>query len=214
MLARHPRVHLLVSLCTLGVSVVVLALCGAVGVALVAGSYRVAPVLSGSMGQYAPTGSMVVTHQAPADTLAVGDVIVFAPPGKFNDGLRVHRVVEIKGRQPLFIVTKGDANDSVDAWSPFVLTGHTVWKVQRVVPKLGTAMIWIGKPLHRLILLGVAIFGVFMALTAGGPRKRDGDGGADTPQVSTRPCSALGDRADYLSVPFVGTPPSTSQESH
>ncbi len=70
------------------------------------------------MGSAAPLGSVAFIEDVPAESLEVGDVIVFRPPsaGEAREPL-MHRIVsieEVEGQR--VIRTKGDANDSVDPW--------------------------------------------------------------------------------------------------
>lgn len=133
-------------------------------VAVFSGRYRVSPVLSGSMGRSAPTGSLVVTEPVAAARIAVGDVIVFTPPGE-GEAARVHRVIEITGHDPLVVVTKGDANASADPWSPLELRGPQVMRVRWVVPALGQWLGWLGQPGH-LVLAAAGLGGAGLGLGA------------------------------------------------
>lgn len=76
-------------------------------------------VLSGSMRPGMPVGTLVVTGPVPAESIRIGDVITFHPPGR-SDIVVTHRVVAIERpedeRQSRFI-TRGDANPAPDEWS-------------------------------------------------------------------------------------------------
>ena len=101
----------------------------------------------GSMGSTAPVGSVAFIEDVPAESLNVGDVIVFRPPSAGEareplmhrivsieqvDGQRVvrtrsdanHRIISIEEVGGHRVVrTKGDANDSIDPWE-LRLTGE------------------------------------------------------------------------------------------
>jgi signal peptidase len=77
-------------------------------------------IVSGSMDPAIPTGSVVYDRVVPVEELAVGDVITFVPPAEYGiDEPVTHRIVDIatgeRAGAPV-IRTKGDANDSLDAW--------------------------------------------------------------------------------------------------
>ncbi|WP_433504364.1 signal peptidase I [Pseudonocardia halophobica] len=71
-------------------------------------------VLSGSMEPTLPVGSTVVVRPAPADRLAVGDIITFTDrqPGTTETRIVTHRIIEVLPG-PSFR-TQGDANDAPD----------------------------------------------------------------------------------------------------
>ena len=78
-------------------------------------------VMGASMGHTVPVGSIAILEQVSAADTRLGDVVLFA-----GDGTAVpvmHRIVSIKqqGRNRL-VVTKGDANPSVDP-TPRLLRG-------------------------------------------------------------------------------------------
>jgi signal peptidase len=84
--------------------------------------YETLVVLSGSMGDAAPTGSVVVGRRTPAEDVEVGDVILMRreaqPPV-------LHRVIEKVRRDGETVVrTKGDANPRPDP-DLYVLRGST-----------------------------------------------------------------------------------------
>jgi signal peptidase len=72
----------------------------------------------GSMGSTASIGSVALIENVPAETLKVGDVVVFQPPssGEPRSPL-MHRIISIEevNGQRVF-GTKGDANQSPDPW--------------------------------------------------------------------------------------------------
>ena len=101
------------------------------------GAYRLATVLSGSMGPGMPVGSAAVLVPVDPAALRVGDVITFHAPTDERPVV-THRVVEIvePGPHPV-LRTKGDANASADAWEAR-LTGDRAWRRVAVIPYGGT----------------------------------------------------------------------------
>src|SRR5712691_3183354 len=110
-----------------------------VGLGPATGRYRLATVLSGSMGRGMPVGSVaVLVPVRPAD-VRVGDVITFQAPTADRHAV-THRVVEIvePGPHPL-LRTKGDANSVPDPWEAR-LTGSPAWRRVAVVPGVGNVI--------------------------------------------------------------------------
>lgn len=102
---------------------VLLAIVAAVGARLF--GYSPCIMYGGSMGSTAPMGSVAFIEDVRAESLQVGDVIVFRPPstGKPRQPL-MHRIIsieEVDGQR--VISTKGDANQSADPWQ-LRLTGE------------------------------------------------------------------------------------------
>ena len=132
-------------------------------------------VVTGSMEPSIPVGSLVYAKPVEPETLQVGDVIVFystnaASNGTAQDGAVpiTHRVVENhvdKGE----IITKGDANESVDMFSAAYI--NVVGKMLAHVPKLG----YLASPLSSLqgkIAMVMVIFAGFLLTEAGNRIKR------------------------------------------
>ena len=132
-------------------------------------------VVTGSMEPSIPVGSLVYAKPVEPETLQVGDVIVFystnaASNGTAQDGAIpiTHRVVENhvdKGE----IITKGDANESVDMFSAAYI--NVVGKMLAHVPKLG----YLASPLSSLqgkIAMVMVIFAGFLLTEAGNRIKR------------------------------------------
>jgi signal peptidase I len=101
------------------------------------GAYRLATVLSGSMGPGMPVGSAAVLVPVDPAGVHVGDVITFHAPTDERPVV-THRVVEIvePGPRPV-LRTKGDANVSTDPWEAR-LTGDRAWRRVAVIPYGGT----------------------------------------------------------------------------
>ncbi len=77
---------------------------------------HVTPLLTVKSGSMRPTleiGDVILMEPVSSSDIEVGDVIIFYKPG--TKQLIVHRVVEKTGEG---LYTKGDANPTVDWWSP------------------------------------------------------------------------------------------------
>lgn len=81
--------------------------------------YPLLVVASGSMRPTLEVGDIIIVegvdyesiHASPTD----GDVVVYRDPRPFGSELIVHRAVD---KTPLGLITKGDANQRPDPWSP------------------------------------------------------------------------------------------------
>ena len=101
-------------------------------------------IVSGSMHPDIPTGSVVYDEVVPVADLVVGDVITFVPPPEFGvDEPVTHRIIEIttapadsSAAGQLMFRTKGDANESPDAWE-MVLDDDEQARVKYVLPYVG-----------------------------------------------------------------------------
>lgn len=114
-------------------------------------SYRMLPVLSGSMNPGMSKGDVAWIEPVPLDDLAVGDVIVFeAPadaPGPWAGLPIIHRVHEIVDANDVidpqddarYFRTKGDAVEDPDPWI-LEITAETVMARNGVVPGVGKAI--------------------------------------------------------------------------
>lgn len=137
----------------------------------------------GSMGSTVPLGSVAFIEDVSAESLNVGDVIVFRPPsaGEAREPL-MHRIVSIEEVDGQRVVrTKGDANESPDPWElgisgeggrlvffvPYV--GYLLWFFQ-------TRLAW-----AVLVLPLVAYLGFVALRRIWAPA---GNRGAPRPQVS------------------------------
>ena len=166
----------------------------------------------GSMGSEAPLGSIAFIENVPAESLNVGDVIIFRPPssGEAREPV-MHRIIameEVDGQR--VVRTKGDANGSADPWEiglsgeggrlvffvPYV--GYLLWFFQ-------TRLAW------AIIVLPLAVYTGFVALRgiwapAGGRdspttpqaprrRKRPGAGTPEPPRRQRAPAAKAPRRA-------------------
>jgi signal peptidase len=99
-------------------------------------------MLGGSMGSEAPVGSVAFVQDVPAETLKVGDVILFQPPsaGEISEPM-MHRIVSIEevDGQRVFM-TKGDANGGPDPWK-LTINGEG-GRLAYVIPYVGY-LLWL-----------------------------------------------------------------------
>ena len=118
--------------------------------------YRPVVIMSGSMGEAAPAGSLVIAAPRPAADVLVGDVLVMERPGLAPI---THRVLELEGADGArFAITKGDANEAADA-TPHPLDGEQLvgrW----FLPGWGTRLAWITEPGAVLALIVGAVLAV------------------------------------------------------
>jgi signal peptidase I len=106
--------------------------------------FRFSVVVTPSMGQTAPVGTLVVTH--PAETYTTGDII------SFDRGTRLytHRIVEVNPDGTFS--TKGDLNGAKDGWA--VPSSDVVGKAVWVAPGLG----WLLRGLPWLALGFITVY--------------------------------------------------------
>lgn len=139
--------------------VALMAILGCVGARLF--GYSPYVMYGGSMGSAVPLGSIAFIEDVPAESLEVGDVIVFQPPSSGEAGEPLmHRIVSIEEVDGQRVVrTKGDANGSADPWDlrlsgeggrlvfavPYV--GHLLWFLQ-------TRIAWVALILPLAAYLG------------------------------------------------------------
>lgn len=113
-------------------------------------------IISGSMEPNMPVGSIVYTKTDSFENIEVGDVISFY----MNDNTIVtHRIVEIDVAKKEF-VTKGDANNAVDASS--VEYNKVIGVVKFCIPFLGYIAMYIKTPLGIAIIFGIVFIILFL----------------------------------------------------
>lgn len=119
---------------------------------------RVSRVLTGSMGDAVPAGSLVASRPVEAADIERGDVVVFLPPEPFGtpDGRPVvHRVVEVtRDGGNVLIRTKGDANAAEDPWT-LNASRSTVFREAWASPLAGRVTGWAGRG-GAVVAIGVA----------------------------------------------------------
>jgi signal peptidase I len=131
---------------------------GAAGVILVvaalASHVHIQPVLSGSMAPTAAAGDLAITQPVPVESLQVGDVIAFRPPGA--DTPVLHRITSIGDGT---ITTRGDANPVDDPWR-IRLAGTTAYRLVTVVPFVG----WFTSVRGPLLIIGGLVLGAALVV--------------------------------------------------
>jgi signal peptidase len=125
-------------------------------------------ILTGSMTGTYDRGSIVYDQSVPVSSLKVGDPITYDPPSGYTTGVykRVtHRIIWIgrgaNGERAFR--TKGDANQSPDAWK-FSLGNGTQDRVLFHIPELGYLFVLLSLRTFRMVLVGVpaVIMGLVM----------------------------------------------------
>lgn len=110
-------------------------------------------VRTSSMSPTIPVGALVVATRASAETLNIGDVIVFERPD-VPGMMIVHRIHALEqtpfGRA---FITKGDANATPDSWR--VTAAGDGWRAVYSVSRAGFVVGWLNVALDRQGLLGV-----------------------------------------------------------
>ncbi len=119
--------------------------------------YRNLIVLTGSMAPTFQKGDVVIVKET--DEIQKNDIISFEQ----NHTIVTHRVIEIKEEKgTISFVTKGDANSGIDEEE--VKKEEVLGKYVTAIPKLGTILLFLKRPIVLLILffvigLGYAVSG-------------------------------------------------------
>jgi len=119
-----------------------------------AADLRFQAVLSNSMLPTAAAGDLAVTQPVDVDSLVVGDVIAFFPPG--GERAVLHRITSINGGT---VTTRGDANAVDDPWRA-TLSGHVAYRLIAVIPLVG----WLTTVRGPLLIIAGLVFGAAIAL--------------------------------------------------
>lgn len=112
-------------------------------------------VVSGSMEPTIKTGSIVFTIPIEPKLAKTGDIVAFTSPSNSKDVI-LHRISGIKSESPLRFQTKGDNNNSPDAWD--LMDVGILGKQVFTVPYIGHIAAFVRKP------LGFSLIIVFPAL--------------------------------------------------
>lgn len=123
----------------------------------------VSPVLTGSMGEALPVGSVAITAQVPTQSLTADDVVRLPLPEQPGNEY-VHRITETRpSSQGVVVLTKGDSNLNADPWRVVIVSPHTPLVIAHI-PAVGY--------LHNLVAarwiqyLIIACIGALLVLTA------------------------------------------------
>jgi signal peptidase I len=124
----------------------------------------ISPVLSDSMTPHMTSGDLVITGQAPAQEVGVGDIIVIRD--EQTHATYAHRVLEVEnGAQTISLLTGGDANARVDEKIVMVDAEVVLPQVKFVVPYAGAPLVFLGTSNGRLISVGLLITSALLLLT-------------------------------------------------
>ena len=117
-------------------------------------------VLTGSMSPTIKVGDLIVVKDINPEQIQVNDVITFG--SKASDNITTHRVKEVlNSGQEIQYVTQGDANNVED---PIPVESELLLgKVNKVIPKVGTILLWIQNNTIKL-LIGVIALIIFVYL--------------------------------------------------
>lgn len=129
--------------------------------------YGFSPILTGSMQPAARPGDVFLTRLVPASTLQVGDVI--AINNQITGTYYAHRIHELRDMNgTLRIITKGDANESVDREPFLVAPVSKVSIVVSTIPYIGRPMVYMntvqGRQTAASFLVLANILGLFAFL--------------------------------------------------
>jgi signal peptidase len=137
--------------------------------------FQTLTVLSGSMEPTLHVGAVVIDERITPREAKVGDVITFPAPGNRNR-LITHRLrsVRVSGGKA-YMVTKGDANDTVERWN--VPVRDEIGRVRYQLPKLGYVRDWLGGRDARLwVLIAIVVVGLWALVDLWRPRKSEASG--------------------------------------
>lgn len=123
--------------------------------------HRSLTVLTGSMEPTLETGSVVVDEVIHPTEARIGDIVTFTDPAN-PDRQITHRLrrARVEGNTA-HMVTKGDANDTVEEWD--VPVDGEIGRVIFHVPKLGRARALVGtRQGYVVLLLGILVLGAWV----------------------------------------------------
>jgi signal peptidase len=112
-------------------------------------------VVTGSMEPTIKTGSVVFVKSVDPKTIKKGDIIAFTSPNNPKDTI-IHRVDSISSTDPLLFKTKGDANNSIDAWDVMGVGVKGVYFA--AIPYLGNIAGFIKQPLGFGLIICLPAF--------------------------------------------------------
>lgn len=139
-------------------------------------AYRTLTMLTGSMTPTFPTGSVVVATPEPASALRPGQVLVYRIPVQ-DHRVVSHRVVSVTpAGTGLRVVTRGDANRSVDPWTAQI-EDRSVYRARFAVPYVGRLIRVLRSPLVLLLVARVVPAGAlaWFLLALWWPTRSEGD---------------------------------------
>jgi signal peptidase I len=131
--------------------------------------HRSMTVLTGSMEPTLETGSVVVDEVIQPTEARIGDIVTFTDPAN-SKRLITHRLrsARIEGNTA-HMVTKGDANDTVEKWD--VPVDGEIGRVVYHVPKLGYARALVGtRQGYVILMVALLLLGAWVLMDVWRPR--------------------------------------------
>ncbi len=119
-------------------------------------------VISGSMEPTIPTGSLVYVEKITAKDLLANDIIAFNSPVA-GGGVITHRVVEVL-QDERSLITKGDANSSVDV-TP-VRFEQLIGRVKAYLPGLGKIALFLNASAGKAAAAGIVLGAILLNILA------------------------------------------------
>lgn len=111
-------------------------------------------VLTGSMSPTIKVGDLVVVKEVKPEDIKENDIITFG--SNSSDNITTHRVKEVlNDGQDISYVTQGDANNVEDPMP--VESDVLLGKVNKVIPSVGTILLWIQKNIMKILAGFIAI---------------------------------------------------------
>ena len=95
-------------------------------------------------------GSVSLIVPQPAENVKVGDIVAFRSPEDSSLTI-IHRIINIKSRDPLIFESKGDNNNAPDLWD--VRPDNIIGKHVFSMPLLGNLIAYIKKPLGFVAII-------------------------------------------------------------
>jgi signal peptidase I len=133
--------------------------------------YRSLTVLSGSMEPAIHVGDVVMERSLPPAEVRVGDVVTFRDPDDPST-LVTHRVRSVRIHDgQVDVVTKGDANNTVERWT--IPVDGRLGVVRARIPRVGFLVVWASGRTGRIALIAIPalLLGVLELIRIWRPRR-------------------------------------------
>ena len=129
--------------------------------------YKPFIVLSGSMETKINIGDLVIVKEIEPKNLKVNDIIAFREK---KDFVTTHRIIEVVNGDDICFKTKGDNNNTADDGN--VCAKSIEGKYKFKIPKIGSAILFIQKPLGFMVMImTIIIVGMSVYFFANRKRK-------------------------------------------
>jgi signal peptidase I len=117
---------------------------------------------SGSMSPAIAPGDLLITHDVPAASVRIGEIVSFDDPA-LGGKLVTHRVVAMHtSAERVDFLTRGDANKASESWS--VARRGSVEALDFRVAGVGRAIAWMTDPWARTVMLALVALVLSAAL--------------------------------------------------